>query len=85
MFSGAPGRNGIVSVTTMRSIPELHSLLSAQAARKDTGIPFGAWANAGGYATQIALAQNPTLQKALDSSGASALIRQVLMCPGAIR
>lgn len=63
---------------TVRSVPELHSLLSAQAARKDTGVPYDLWANAGGYQTQVALAQNPMLQKALDSSGATALIRQDL-------
>jgi hypothetical protein len=61
-----------------RSIPELHALLSAQANRRDTGVPLDVWANTGGYATQAALAQNPVLQKALDSAGASALIRQDL-------
>jgi hypothetical protein len=61
-----------------RSTAELTHLLAAQASREDTGVPLAAWANAGGYTTQVALAQNPTLQKALDSSGASALIRQDL-------
>lgn len=62
----------------VRSIPELHQLLSAQADRRDTGIPLDLWANTGGYATQMAMAQNPAIQKALDSAGASALIRQDL-------
>lgn len=61
-----------------RSVPELHQLLAAQANRRDTGVPLDAWANAGGYATQVAMAQNPGLQKALDSAGSSALIRQDL-------
>lgn len=61
-----------------RSIPELHALLSLQADRRDTGIPLDVWANTGGYATQMAMAQNPMIQKALDSAGASALIRQDL-------
>src|SRR4051812_39337121 len=51
-----------------RSIPELQRLLSLQAARKDTGIPLDVWANSGGYAAQVALAQNPMIQKALDSA-----------------
>lgn len=61
-----------------RSVPELHTLLSLQADRRDTGIPLDVWANTGGYATQVAMQQNPMIQKALDSAGASALIRQDL-------
>jgi len=62
----------------MRTIPELQRMLVLQAQRTDTGVPLGAWANSGGYATQVALAQNPQIQKALDSAGATALIRQDL-------
>jgi hypothetical protein len=62
----------------LRSVPELQQLLAAQADRRDTGIPLDVWANTGGYATQVALASNPQLQKALDSAGGSALIRQDL-------
>jgi len=61
-----------------RSIPELQRMLTLQAARKDTGIPLDTWANTGGYATQVAMSQNPMIQKALDSAGGSALIRQDL-------
>jgi hypothetical protein len=62
----------------IRSQPELMQLLAAQSERRDTGIPLDVWANTGGYATQIALQSNPALQKALDSAGSSALIRQDL-------
>lgn len=61
-----------------RSIPEIHQMLAEQAGRRDTGVPYDVWANSGGYAVQSALAQNPMLQKALDTAGASALIRQDL-------
>ncbi len=57
---------------------ELHAAFTEQAARKDTGIPFEMWAQTGGYAVQSALMQNEILAKALDSTGASALIRQDL-------
>ena len=63
---------------SIRSVGELQSLFIQQANRQDTGVPLAAWANSGGYATQVAMAQNPMIQKALDSSGASALIRQDL-------
>lgn len=62
----------------VRSTPEIMAMLAAQADRRDTGIPLDAWANAGGYATQVAMSQNPALQKALDSASGSALIRQDL-------
>ena len=62
----------------LRSVGELQSLFVAQAQRQDTGIPLAAWANSGGYATQVAMAENPTIRKALDSGGAGALIRQDL-------
>lgn len=60
------------------SMPELHAAFADQAARTDTGIPFAVWANAGGYAVQSAIQQDQLLSKALDSTGASALIRQDL-------
>lgn len=60
------------------STAELTAMFADQAARKDTGIPFDSWANSGGYAVQSALAQDSMLQKALDTGGASALIRQDL-------
>ena len=63
---------------SLRSVGELQSLFIQQANRQDTGVPLAAWANSGGYATQVAMQQNPMIQKALDSSGAGALIRQDL-------
>jgi hypothetical protein len=61
-----------------RSVPEIHQMLAEQAGRRDTGVPYDVWANTGGYAVQTALGGNPMLQKALDTAGASALIRQDL-------
>lgn len=65
---------------TMRTktTSEIHMLLGEQAGRRDTGIQIDAWANAGGHSVQTALQQNPMIQKALDTTGASALIRQDL-------
>jgi hypothetical protein len=62
-----------------KTLPELLALFAMQA-EKDGGIPFSAWANAGGYAVQhaIEMSGNPTLRKALDTTGATALIRQDL-------
>lgn len=57
---------------------ELTRAFSEQARQQNTGIPFDAWANAGGYTVQNALAQNDMLAKALDTAGATALIRQDL-------
>ena len=61
-----------------KSTEELHALFSMQAGRKDVGIPFEVWANAGGYSVQSVLQQNDMLSKALDTGGATALIRQDL-------
>lgn len=58
--------------------PELWAMFQAQAARRDTGIPFDVWANRGGMSLQNAIGSEQVLTKALDSSGASALIRQDL-------
>jgi hypothetical protein len=63
---------------TQKSTGELMAMFAAQAAKKDAGIPFDYWANSGGMPVQAALSQNVDLQKALDSTGASALIRQDL-------
>jgi hypothetical protein len=61
-----------------KSTAELHSMFAIQARKSGTGVPFDAWANAGGYSTQAALQGNEMLTKALDTTGASALIRQDL-------
>lgn len=58
-----------------KTTAELHTMFSLQARRKDTGIPFDAWA--GGPAGR-AVDSDPILRKALDTTGATALIRQDL-------
>lgn len=57
---------------------ELWGLFGKQAAKKEHGVPADLWINQGGRAMHDALAADPTLTKALDSSGATALIRQDL-------
>lgn len=61
-----------------KSVPELHMLFAEQARRRDVGIPFESWANAGGTPVQNAIEGNELLAKALDTGGAAALIRQDL-------
>jgi hypothetical protein len=63
-----------------KSVRELHTMFALQSREQNSGIPFDVWASAGGYTLQSALSRsdNPMLIKALDSSGASALIRQDL-------
>lgn len=57
---------------------ELWHAFGTQAMKRDQGIGVGAFLNAGGPTMSQAMAQDPMLTKALDSSGASALIRQDL-------
>lgn len=67
-----------------KSSAELSALFYEQAGQQGTGIPLQAWLNAGGAARSAAFGQmhdrelDPGMQKALDSSGAAALIRQDL-------
>jgi len=61
-----------------KSDAELMTMLSIQMREKDTGVPYDVWANRGGYAAQVAIQGNEMLSKALDTSGATALIRQDL-------
>lgn len=61
-----------------KSTAELSAMFGIQAQRHEAGIPFDMWANAGGSGVQAAIGRDITLTKALDSSGASALIRQDL-------
>ena len=60
-----------------KSTAELFAMFDMQAAKEDTGVPFTAWAAAGGNPAQAAIS-NPVIQKALDSGSGSALIRQDL-------
>jgi hypothetical protein len=61
-----------------KSTAELYAMFDMQAAKSDTGVPFAAWAAAGGAPVTAALANNPMVTKALDSGSGSALIRQDL-------
>lgn len=56
----------------------LWGMLNEQLDSIETGIPFGTWAAAGGRSMGDALQQNPDLRKTLDTTGATALIRQDL-------
>jgi len=66
-----------------KSTSELEMLFSQQARRSDTGIPLDAWLNRSGYAAQERFGGlrgevDPEVQRALDTGGAAALIRQDL-------
>jgi len=66
-----------------KSTSELEMLFSEQARRKDTGIPLDYWLNASGQAAQEGFTGlrgqvDPDIQRALDTGGAAALIRQDL-------
>lgn len=61
-----------------KSNEELFAIFAEQARRKDVGIPFEMWASAGGNPVMAAIDGSDVLTKALDSAGASALIRQDL-------
>jgi len=61
-----------------KSVSELSRMFSIQARKSGTGVPFDMWANSGGMPVQAALSQDMQLQKALDTGGATALIRQDL-------
>jgi hypothetical protein len=60
------------------STSEVFHAFSAQVRREDTGIPLSAWMAAGGAQLADAVASNPQLAKALDSSSGAALVRQDL-------
>ena len=58
---------------------ELWGLFARQAGKKNAGgVPADLWINSGGRAVGSLLDSDPTISKALDSAGASALIRQDL-------
>jgi hypothetical protein len=59
---------------------ELASFFSAQARKRDAGIPVDYWMSAGGNANSLSQAfqQDPTLTRALDTTAVSPLIRQDL-------
>lgn len=67
-----------------RTTAELHMLFSEQASKSGTGVPLQLWLAAGGNARLAAFNQqfqasvDPGIMRALDTSGAAALIRQDL-------
>jgi hypothetical protein len=64
-----------------RSTPELLQMFNMQALKRDAGVPFENWVNAGGTSVAAAFGQAdfaPETRKAIDTGAASALIRQDL-------
>lgn len=57
---------------------ELWAMFGEQARKRDAGVPVDIWMSAGGRSVYDAMAANPQISHALDSSGATALIRQDL-------
>lgn len=71
------------SILRKKSTAELHALFYEQARQKGTGVSLDEWLTAGGNArvdafNGIGEQLDPAARKALDSSGAAALIRQDL-------
>jgi hypothetical protein len=61
------------------STPQLGAMFSSQARKANQGIPVDIWMRGGGgRSIEAALDSDPTLRKALDTSGGAALIRQDL-------
>jgi hypothetical protein len=65
------------------STPQIADLVTRQAAVKDAGVPLDIWLNHAGFSAQNAFNQlgsqlDPDIAKALDTGGATALIRQDL-------
>ena len=66
-----------------KDLPHITSLITRQAAVPNTGIPLHVWLNTAGFTAQNAFNQmqsqlQPEVAKALDTTGATALIRQDL-------
>lgn len=57
---------------------QLSAAFMKQLHREDTGIPIAAWTRAGGSQVTQLMAEHPDIVRALDTAGASALIRQDL-------
>lgn len=71
-------RNEIQRQLRTKTTDELLAMFSIQARKKDTGIPFETWAAAGGNPVYAAIQDDAVLTKALDTTGAAAMIRQDL-------
>lgn len=91
--AAAPIRRGMLngeeraflhSEMSRRSDAEVSAMFSAQIRKRDAGVPLDHWLSAGGYTLQNALGELQShhldldVAKAIDTSGASVLIRQDL-------
>ena len=82
-FISPDEREMLASTLRTKSTNEITSLITRQASVKDTGIPLDLWLNTAGFSAQTAFNQlsgqlDPDIAKALDTGGATALIRQDL-------
>jgi hypothetical protein len=82
-FMSPEARMELASTLRTKSTAELLTLFSLQARKQDTGIPLDHWLSAAGTATQngfegVGQQMTPDVRRALDTSGAAALIRQDL-------
>lgn len=71
-------RDQVEQVLRGLSTPALYKLFAQQAIKQGHGVNAEAWLAAGGPALVDRAAMDPTLSKALDSTGGAALIRQDL-------
>lgn len=76
-------RQEMAETLKTKSTTQIAELVTRQAAVRDSGIPLHVWLNTAGFAAQNAFNDlvgtlNPEIAKALDTGGASALIRQDL-------
>ncbi|HEY5995983.1 MAG TPA: hypothetical protein VIU29_03140 [Candidatus Deferrimicrobiaceae bacterium] len=76
-------REQMYGLLRQKSNTELYMLFSRQARQRNTGIPLDAWLNTAGYAAQMTFEGirsqvDVEVQKALDVTGATPLIRQDL-------
>jgi hypothetical protein len=73
-------RFALMGALRTSSDAQLSQFLGKQAAVRDSGIPLDVWLNTAGFAAQNAFgaALTPDIQRALDTAGATALIRQDL-------
>lgn len=63
---------------SQKSVPELLNMFSIQARKSESGIPFEVWASGNRSISAAIETEGGMLTKALDTSGATALIRQDL-------
>jgi hypothetical protein len=86
-FMDSEDIEAVREILKTKSTRELHAAFAKQASRSDSGIPLNYWLASGGRATQerfmddrhgIGSQLEPNIAKAIDTTSASALIRQDL-------